>query len=99
MPWMGAWSFELDVWLFDICGLMVMVLLLKKVTLGLITGLLAAGSSLLDSGIFLFLSMTDPMLSGEGSEGCISEDGWWMRESPLGARAQKTSLGLTLMMK
>ena len=74
---------------------MVMVLLLKKVTLGLITGLLAAGSSLLDSGIFLFLSMTDPMLSGEGSEGCISEGGWWMRESPLGARAQKTSLGLT----
>ena len=40
---MGAWSFELDVWLFDICGLMVMVLLLK-VTLGLITGLLAAAS-------------------------------------------------------
>ena len=44
MPWMGAWSFELDVWLFDICGLMVMVLLLK-VTLGLIIGLLAAASS------------------------------------------------------
>ena len=44
MPWMGAWSFELDVWLFDICGLMVMVLLLK-VTLGLmIIGLLAAAS-------------------------------------------------------
>ena len=40
---MGAWSFELDVWLFDICGLMVMVLLLK-VTLGLIIGLLAAAS-------------------------------------------------------
>ena len=46
MPWMGAWSFELDVWLFDICGLMVMVLLLKvtQVTLGLIIGLLAAAS-------------------------------------------------------
>ena len=44
MPWMGAWSFELDVWLFDICGLMVMVLLLK-VTLGLIIGLLAAASA------------------------------------------------------
>ncbi len=43
MPWMGAWSFELDVWLFDICGLMVMVLLLK-VTLGLIIGVLAAAS-------------------------------------------------------
>ena len=43
MPWMGAWSFELDVWLLDICGLMVMVLLLK-VTLGLIIGLLAAAS-------------------------------------------------------
>ena len=43
MPWMGAWSFELDVWLFDICGLMVMVLLLK-VTLGLIIGLLATTS-------------------------------------------------------
>ena len=41
---MGAWSFELDVWLFDICGLMVMVLLLK-VTLGLIIGLLAAASA------------------------------------------------------
>ena len=40
---MGAWSFELDVWLFDICGLMVMVLLLK-VTLGLIIGLDAAAS-------------------------------------------------------
>ena len=40
---MGAWSFELDVWLFDICGLMVMVLLLK-VTLGLIIGVLAATS-------------------------------------------------------
>ena len=40
---MGAWSFELDVWLFDICGLMVMVLLLK-VTLGLIIGVLAAAS-------------------------------------------------------
>ena len=70
---MGAWSFELDVWLFDICGLMVMVLLLK-VTLGLIIGVLAttsgwAGSSSLDSVIFLFLSMTDPMLSGEGSGG------------------------------
>ena len=78
---MGAWSFELDVWLFDICGLMVMVLLLK-VTLGLIIGLLAtasgsgsAGSSLLDSVIFLFLSMTDPMLSGGGSGGYFSEDG------------------------
>ena len=44
MPWMGAWSFELEVWLFDICGLMVMVLLLK-VTLGLIIGLLAAASA------------------------------------------------------
>ena len=41
---MGAWSFELDVWLFDICGLMVMVLLLK-VALGLIIGLLAAASA------------------------------------------------------
>ena len=40
---MGAWSFELDVWLFDICGLMVMVLLLK-VTLGLIIGVLATAS-------------------------------------------------------
>ena len=40
---MGAWSFELDVWLFDICGLMVIVLLLK-LTLGLIIGLLAAAS-------------------------------------------------------
>ena len=36
---------ELDVWLFDICGLMVMVLLLKKTTLGLVIGLLAAASS------------------------------------------------------
>ena len=40
---MGAWSFELDVWLFDICGLMVMVLLLK-VTLGLIIGVLTTTS-------------------------------------------------------
>ena len=40
---MGAWSFELDVWLFDICGLMVMVLLLK-VTLGLSIGVLATTS-------------------------------------------------------
>ena len=34
---------ELEVWLFDICGLMVIVLLLK-LTLGLIIGLLAAAS-------------------------------------------------------
>ena len=36
-------SVLVDDWLFDICGLMVMVLLLK-VTLGLIIGLLATTS-------------------------------------------------------